>query len=253
MNLSGANYQVIHQFNGHEGAYPASGLLLAGNTLYGTSSQGGDHNFGTIFSIQTDGTHFTPFHSFQGNTLEGSYPGALVLVGSTLYGMTNQGGANSAGTIYSIDTDRNNFTTHYHFNLSDGASPNGSLIHDNGILYGMTSAGGANNYGLIFSFDPQSRIVSTIKDFQDGEAPQGSLALYNGQLYGFTSPAMSNSGYIFKLNPDGTGFTNLYSFNGGADGSTPVGTPIFDQGYIFGNTQNGGTNQSGTIFRLAVP
>src|SRR5450755_3107577 len=41
----------------------------------------------------------------------------------------------------------------------------------------------------------------------------------DGALYGMTTGGGSiGFGTIFKVNPDGTGFTNLYSFTGGADG-----------------------------------
>ena len=41
-----------------DGAYPIGGLVLDGNTLYGTTYKGGNSN-GVVFSVQTDGSDYT--------------------------------------------------------------------------------------------------------------------------------------------------------------------------------------------------
>src|SRR5437773_141528 len=46
-----------------DGADPRDGLILSGNTLYGTAG-GGSSGFGTVFAVNTDGTGFTNLHSF---------------------------------------------------------------------------------------------------------------------------------------------------------------------------------------------
>ena len=56
-------------------------------------------------------TSFTLLHSFTGQTDDGSDPwGSLISDGSTLYGMTQAGGASNYGTIFSIQTDNSGFT-----------------------------------------------------------------------------------------------------------------------------------------------
>src|SRR4029453_7448032 len=40
------------------GAVPSSGLILSGNSLYGTACCGGAGGAGAVFAIQTDGTGF---------------------------------------------------------------------------------------------------------------------------------------------------------------------------------------------------
>jgi len=55
-----------------DGANPDGALVLSGNALYGTASQGGSGGNGTVFKVNTDGTSFTNLHIF---TLgSGSYP-----------------------------------------------------------------------------------------------------------------------------------------------------------------------------------
>src|SRR5439155_10942965 len=46
-----------------DGAGP-HGLILSGNPLYGTASEGGSSGNGTVFAVNTDGTGFTHLHSF---------------------------------------------------------------------------------------------------------------------------------------------------------------------------------------------
>jgi uncharacterized repeat protein (TIGR03803 family) len=57
---------------------------------------------GTVFEINTNGTAFRVLHRFNG--ADGRDPwGSLLLSGSTLYGMTSQGGSNSLGVIFALD------------------------------------------------------------------------------------------------------------------------------------------------------
>jgi uncharacterized repeat protein (TIGR03803 family) len=44
--------------------YPIAGLILSGNTLYGTTYRGGSSSNGTVFAVNTNGTGITNLHSF---------------------------------------------------------------------------------------------------------------------------------------------------------------------------------------------
>ena len=59
----------------------------------------------------------------------------------------------------------------------------------------------------------------------DGANPSAGLILSSNVLYG-TANRGGNSGYgtVFKVNADGTGFTNLYSFTAGLGSGGPYGT-----------------------------
>src|SRR5438477_8516921 len=56
-----------------DGALPLAGLILSGNTLYGTAGRGGSSSYGTVFAIKSDGTGFTNLYSFTGAS-DGAYP-----------------------------------------------------------------------------------------------------------------------------------------------------------------------------------
>ncbi len=99
----------------------------------------------------------------------------------------------------------------------------------------------------------------------------GNLGLYGalvadkaGNLYGtgnFGNVAPCYCGAVYELTPPATAGgtwteTTIYSFTGenNGDGANPYGTLIFDQqGNLYGTTQAGGTNNSGTVFELSPP
>src|SRR5438477_473785 len=60
LNTDGTGFTNLHNFtNGSDGADPQAGLILSGNTLYGTAYNGGSSGLGTVFAVHTDGTGFT--------------------------------------------------------------------------------------------------------------------------------------------------------------------------------------------------
>src|SRR5439155_340189 len=98
VNTDGTGFTILHTFTeGRDGSIPFAGLIIAGNTLYGTAFKGGSSDNGTVFAVNTDGADFTTLHSFTarlpsnsfGTNSDGAYPGGeLILSGNTLYGTT---------------------------------------------------------------------------------------------------------------------------------------------------------------------
>jgi uncharacterized repeat protein (TIGR03803 family) len=85
-----------------DGANPVAGLILSGNTLYGTAEYGGSNIYGTIFRLNINGSNFTNLYTFTGGN-DGANPIAgLVLSGTTLYGTTSSGGSSGSGTVFSL-------------------------------------------------------------------------------------------------------------------------------------------------------
>jgi len=140
------------------------------------------------------------------------------------------------------------------FDGTNGIAPYGTLISDGTFLYGMTVLGGINNMGTIFKIMPDGTGYANLFDFAgaaNGSYPQGSL-IYDGTfLYGMTTKGGSNdSGTMFKIMPNGTGYVNLHNFSGTPDGSSPYGSLFFDGTFLYGMTVFGGTNNMGTIFKM---
>jgi len=113
----GTGFDIIYSFtNGNDGSGPAAGLIISGNTLYGTAENGGSGGHGTVFKINTDGSGFATIYSFtsytSGTNSDGATPAAsLVLSGNTLYGTASVGGSHySVGTIFKVNTDGTGFT-----------------------------------------------------------------------------------------------------------------------------------------------
>src|SRR5262249_22549642 len=79
-----------------QGANPNAGLILSGNTLYGTAAAAGSSGAGTVFAVNTDGTGFRLLHIF--TYTDGANPwSGLILSGNTLYGTAYSGGGSGWG------------------------------------------------------------------------------------------------------------------------------------------------------------
>src|SRR4051794_27652768 len=83
----------------HDGAFPASGLVISGGALYGTAQAGGDLGYGVVYALNMDGSGFMNLHSFAGT--DGMNPYAqLTSSGELLYGTANSGGGTGSGTVF---------------------------------------------------------------------------------------------------------------------------------------------------------
>ena len=113
-------FTVLKTFNPNINAtgLHAKGTLAQGpeGTLYGIAMDGGAGAAGLVFRIQTNGTGFTVIKNFPltdvitGTNGDGANPQAgLVLSGSTLFGTTMNGGSGGKGTVFSLDTARQQF------------------------------------------------------------------------------------------------------------------------------------------------
>jgi uncharacterized repeat protein (TIGR03803 family) len=167
-----------------------------------------------IFSIPVTGGTPTVLASFNG--IDGQWPyGSLTLEGSTLYGMTNDGGTapgpdGSYGTIFSIPVTGGTPTVLASFNGTDGGSPLGSLTlsADGSTLYGMTFQGGLYNDGVVFAqsvpatpapppaptatTQPATLIESTGATLSASVDPEGSATTVSF-VYGTTSTLSSGT------------------------------------------------------------
>jgi len=157
VSTDGTSFANIHNFSAFtasntnsDGAAPNGGLILSGNTLYGTALQGGSLGAGTVFAINTNGTGFVVLNTFSGNGNSGpggANPlGSLILSGSTLYGVAQN------NCVYAINTNGTGYEILYAFqDMNDGGFPSAGMILSGNTLYGTTVQNGAGGNGTVFA------------------------------------------------------------------------------------------------------
>lgn len=246
---NGSSIRTLYSLQTANGYGPAGGLLLADGRLYGTTVFGSASTFntgGTVFSLTTTGTQFSVLHNFAAFTV------------STV-----------DGTSYAVN--------------SDGVGPAGELIEgSDGALYGVASAGGPNGTGVVYRISRDGTDFDVLHAFGavtdepgdagDGDIPPSNvdgigpaaplLAAVDGFLYGVASSGGPNgTGTIFRVRPDGSEFSVVYSFTAladstveistNADGATPAaGLTDGGDGRLYGVSSRGGSAGFGTLFVL---
>lgn len=265
VNSDGSGFTNLYDFtNGIDGANPYSGVILSGHTLFGVAEYGGTDGNGTVFALATNGTSFRILHSFSAGDYEGpsgpytnndgAYPAAaLTLSGSVLYG-TARAGAYGYGTVFAVNTDGTSFTNLYNFtNGLDGAFPSADLIFSQGMLYGTASDGGAG-FGTVFTLSTNGGTFTILFDFTngaDGANPYGGLVLSGNTLYGMaTLGGNSGDGTLFALSTNGAGFTSLFNFVDGDDGSVPYASLALSGNTLYGAAAYGGNSGNGVLFAI---
>lgn len=200
---------------------------------------------------------YTKLHDFGSITNDGWAPyGSLISDGTFFYGMTFGGGTSDSGTVFKIKHDGTGYSKLFDFTgIANGRSPFGSLISDGTFLYGMTVAGGSNNEGSVFKIKPDGTGYAQLLDCDppngtNSRNPYGSLIFDSIFLYGMSGQGgVNDSGTVFKIKPDGTGYLKLFDFDG-LNGSRPNADIISDGTFLYGTTWQGGTNNGGVIFKI---
>jgi uncharacterized repeat protein (TIGR03803 family) len=222
VNTNGAAFTNIYSFSGGaNGSNPEAGLVLSGNTLYGTTygPYYGGTGYGTVFRVNTGGGGFSNVYSFTGGS-DGSNPEAgLVLCGGTLYGTASGGGYFDNGTVFSVNTNGSGFRS-YLVGYTDGDSnPQAGLLLLGSTLYGTTFNGGSNGWGAIFQIGTNLSSITNLYAFSDdshGANPEAGLVLSGNTLYGTTQFENAYGyGTVFALNVPGLAATLNIALNGG--------------------------------------
>ncbi len=252
-----------------DGASPAAGLVLSGNTLYGTTSEGGAAGYGTIFQVNTDGSDFSTLYNFT-NGIDGANPMApLLLTNGMLYGTASAGGASNDGTIFAISTQGTNFAPLYTFtNGVDGARPAEGLLLAGSALYGTTSGrDSGSSYGTVFMINTNGAGFSVLHSFSvpvsaensDGFSPSGPLILQGNLVYGTASDGGTHgTGTLFNAATNNSSFDAFYDFAAvsgflvNAGGAYPQGGVISSGSILYGAAFWGGSDGFGTIFSCVL-
>jgi len=186
----GGALTTLHSFAGYptEGSNPGAALVQAtdGN-LYGTTMDGGANNScnvdgvvgcGTIFEITPEGTLIT-LHNLDGTDGEFPQGGLVQHTNGTLYGTTNQGGANGDGTVFSLSIGLGPFVE---------TAPTSGPVGTSVIILGTNLTG------------------ATSADFNGTAAP---FTVVSSTEITTTVPAGATTGMVQVTTPSGTLYSNL--------------------------------------------
>ncbi|HEV8512814.1 MAG TPA: choice-of-anchor tandem repeat GloVer-containing protein, partial [Cyclobacteriaceae bacterium] len=236
------------------GGIPSGYLTLFNNKLYGTTSNGGANNAGTIFEFDPAaalGSNIVKKYDF--NNTDGGVPlGELTVSGSRIYGTALVGGANNKGVIYEFDpagAAGSNYVKKVDFDGATlGSDPRTGLVLVSGTMYGIANGGGANSSGTIYTYVPGATNASKKEDLPSSNYVSygtGTLLYANGLLYGNTLE------YMFSYDPTqptGSGFTKVRDYDYYSTGTDVLGGfTLAPSGKIYGLAGTAGLAQAGAI------
>lgn len=158
---------LLHTFTGAaDGAYPFSGLVRdSQGNLYGATSGGGDlacsgsgSGCGVVFELDSSGNESVLYNFQETDTLGGFVSNLILDSDGNLYGTTEEGGVDQAGTVFEV-SKQIGYSVLYTFSGSDGEFPMAGLVRDPaGNLFGGTTGGGEGpcnvGCGVIFKLTP---------------------------------------------------------------------------------------------------
>jgi uncharacterized repeat protein (TIGR03803 family) len=158
-NPKSGDYSVLHRFDGRDGAFPNSAVVLdrQGN-VYGTTFNDGAFGCGTVFQLSPKsegGWTYNVLYNLRGGSSAGSMfidsAGNLYVANSGMTAETCQGG--ESGEIFKLSPN-----PHGHWKYSSvhpvNAASSGLIFDKQGNLYGTAATGGTYGYGFVFEVTP---------------------------------------------------------------------------------------------------
>jgi uncharacterized repeat protein (TIGR03803 family) len=262
INPDGSNYRVLLHFNPGTpaiGAIAGNISITSNGRIFGSFGQHYFVNPGTahrLFKVDTSGTDFETFFLVSQRENGALNLDILMTDDETIYFPTLEMGRHDGGVLNRTDT-LGNASALYQFGFSNnGFRPVSGLIKgSDGKLYGTTKIGGADGAGIIFSMNQDGTGYTKLHELTDVEGynPWGKLLeASDGKLYGVCQwGGPSNSGSIYRLNKNGTGFEVIYTFpNFLSDGYNPSGSLVEDNGgVLYGAAFYGGAGY-GVLFKI---
>jgi uncharacterized repeat protein (TIGR03803 family) len=203
---------VLYSFGaGKDGKTPVAGVSLdAAGSLYGTTSAGGAHGYGTIFQL-TPGAVWTEkiLHDFQ-DADDGAVPyaGLISDKSGNFYGAATEGGTGGGGTAFKLTPANGGwaFTVLYSVpGWGISGSYRNLVLDASGNLYGTTHCDGNDGAGTVYKLAP------------------------------------SNGGWTYTV---------LYTFTGGSDGLYSFSNLVINKGNLYGTTLYGGAHNNGVVFKI---
>lgn len=250
---------VLYSFAGEpDAANPVNGLIWDANgNLYGTAYSGGGGGHGAVFELSPNGNG--------GWTEQVAASVPSLLGGLAIDSSGNIYGTATASVYKLIPNGSGGFdpTTIFTFNsaaaTTEGENPNGTpSLDSSGDVYGTTSEGGKNSdgtvYKLVYNSSKGTYSEKILYSFgANGTVPYaGVISDPSGNLYGTTTAGGKNgAGIVYELAYNSKTGTysekNLQAFIG-ENGAVPYAGLVYNGGYVYGTTFDGGSDGEGTVF-----
>jgi uncharacterized repeat protein (TIGR03803 family) len=250
---------ALASFNFTDGSFPSGDVAFDANgNLFGAAPLGGANNAGTVWEIHAGSSTITTLASFNNANGNQPYGGVVFDSQGNLFGTTELGGANNAGTVWEIHAGGSTITTLDSLDGSNGHQPYGGVTLDShGDLFGTSSSGGANNYGTVWEIHAGTSSITTLVSFDlsNGAFPLAGMILdAHGNLFGTAAYGGANDdGTVWEIANGSSTLTTLASFNG-TNGISPQADMLLGpNGDLYGTTVGtsfAGGNNYGTVWVL---
>ncbi|HMN74329.1 MAG TPA: hypothetical protein PKA55_20895 [Rhodoblastus sp.] len=268
---------VLHSFQARSAGtiFFASIIFGPDDAIYGTTSNGGASDGGTVFKLApptapATNWNFTTLHAFRGSP-DGVYPTGGIIFGpdGALYGTTQRGGSgNGQGMVFKLtppQTPGANWLINdlYSFSYTGPAgdpcaAPGALALSPGGAIYGRIG-GGCSVFRLNPPLSPGAKYTITkfAPNFGNG-ANDPILFDRHGAIYiTIGQQGRTGCGEVLKVLPpvNQPNVFTIYSFAGGPnDGCGPRGGIVFGKdGALYGTTYYGGAKNglgSGVAYRI---
>jgi uncharacterized repeat protein (TIGR03803 family) len=254
LNQDGSDYAVLLNFSSTNGEIWPSALIQGSDgALYGTTRNGGkpdpswpDTGLGTVFKLNRDGGDYVILHEFDYTVEDGAYPGGVIEASDgMLYGGTDIGGTDNAGTLFTLNKDGGAYRILRDFSGTSQSPPQAALLEgSDGALYWSSSG--------VFKINKDGSGCVMLHGLNVTEYVSALVLGADGALYGTTAAHRINQSppprTVFRMNQDGSGYEVLPVTQ--AVQIQPTGLVQGSDGSLYGTTVHGGDLRFGTVYAL---
>jgi len=261
LDKTGANFAVIHSFSlaNADGQGPSAGVTIGKNgVLYGAAYSGGAYGYGTLYSLNSDGSNYQTLYSFNGASPGGGYPVATPIIGSDgmLYGTTYQNGG-----PFRVSVTGSNFQNLRNFDYTtEGSFFSAGLTQGtDGALYGQSFAAAHQDVGgTIFKIQRDGTgyqaldVLPMLTTATTGIISAGVAEIDAADILAVDSTGgVGGVGTLIRIPTEGGSNTAVYDFGVEFTGIDPIALAAVSGGRLYGITSSGtvfGVNPDGSDF-----
>ncbi len=244
------SYTTLYAFTSSSNPTLSGSFLLEySGKLYGTTSNGGTNNVGSLFSYDLSTNTYTQLYSFN-STLGGAPKFSIKQYNNAIYGICSTGGASNYGSIFKYDVSSGIVTSYYNF-TSAYYNHSHIFISSNGNLYGSTWQGGSSNSGVVYKINLSTNTSTVVANLggTNGRGGCGDFVEDNTIIYGLThAGGMVDAGVLVSVNTTSQLYTPIINLCYNKNGHSPQNHfKQFSNGKIYTTCVSGGTTGNGSL------